>query len=74
MELRRLDLQNFTDIVQSTRKPFHSRYLAMYSSVYDAITTDPVLMTVPIDDHMVHRGDGVFETLKTVNGRFQLPG
>jgi len=26
-------------------------------------------MTVPIDDHMIHRGDGVFEAIKCVNGR-----
>jgi branched-chain amino acid aminotransferase len=40
----------------------------MYSSVYDAIVTDPVLMLVPVDDHMVHRGDGVFESCKCVAG------
>ena len=43
-------------------------YLAMYSSVYDGIVTDTALMAVPIDDHMVHRGDGVFETMKCVDG------
>jgi branched-chain amino acid aminotransferase len=42
----------------------------MYSSVLGGIVTDPVLMTVPIDDHMVHRGDGVFETLRVVGGAF----
>jgi len=41
----------------------------MYSSVFDGIVTDPVLMTVPVDDHMVHRGDGIFEAFKCVNGR-----
>jgi branched-chain amino acid aminotransferase len=25
-------------------------------------------MTVPVDDHMVHRGDGIFEAFKCVNG------
>ena len=30
--------------------------------------TDPVEMTVPADDHVVHRGDGVFETIKCVDG------
>jgi len=43
-------------------------YYAMYSSWWDAITTDPNLMVVPVDDHMVHRGDGLFETLKCVEG------
>jgi branched-chain amino acid aminotransferase len=30
--------------------------------------TDPGLMMIPVDDHVVHRGDGVFETLKAVEG------
>ena len=41
---------------------------AMYSSVVDCIVTDPALMAVPVDDHMVHRGDGVFESFKCVDG------
>lgn len=41
---------------------------AMYSSVVDCIVNDQSLMTIPVDDHMVHRGDGVFESFKCVNG------
>jgi len=41
---------------------------AMYSSLTDGITTDPALMTVPADDHLTHRGDGVFESLKCREG------
>ncbi len=41
---------------------------AMYSSVVDCIVTDPSVMAVPVDDHMVHRGDGVFESFKCVDG------
>ena len=41
---------------------------AMYSSVTDCIVTDQSVMNVPVDDHMVHRGDGVFESFKCVNG------
>ena len=62
-----------SDDVQSllTKAPHPSRraYYAMYSSWYDGIVTDPELMTVPIDDHIVHRGDGVFEAIKCVNSR-----
>lgn len=32
---------------------------AFYSSVLNGITTEKSLMTVPIDDHMVHRGHAV---------------
>jgi branched-subunit amino acid aminotransferase/4-amino-4-deoxychorismate lyase len=41
---------------------------AMYSSVVDCIVTDQALMAVPVDDHMVHRGDGVFESFKCMDG------
>jgi branched-subunit amino acid aminotransferase/4-amino-4-deoxychorismate lyase len=41
---------------------------AMYSSVTDCIVTDQSVMTVPVDDHMVHRGDGVFESFKCMKG------
>lgn len=47
-------------------------YLAMYSTWMGGIVTDPTLMLVPVDDHIVHRGDGVFEALKCVKGRIYL--
>lgn len=50
-------------------RPFHEDLYAMYSSDYCGIITDPLFMRVPVDDHLVHRGDGVFETLKCIDGR-----
>lgn len=47
-------------------------YLAMYSSWYGGITKDSSLMLVPIDDHLVHRGDGVFEAMKVIHGKVYL--
>ena len=41
----------------------------MYSSQWGGIITDPALWTVPADDHMVHRGDAVFEAVKCLDGR-----
>ncbi len=49
--------------------PARQKFLAMYSSWLGGIVRDPALMTVPIDDHIVHRGDGVFEAMKCVGGR-----
>ncbi|EPS58651.1 hypothetical protein M569_16162, partial [Genlisea aurea] len=43
-------------------------YLAMYSSVFGGITTDPSAMVVPLDDHIVHRGHAVFDTALICNG------
>ncbi len=48
------------------RRP--ANYFSMYSSIVGGIVTDPALMAIPVDDHLVHRGDGVFETLKCVEG------
>lgn len=54
------------------RRPFHDTYYAMFSSRLGGLVTDPLLMQVPVDDHLVHRGDGVFETLKCAAGRIVL--
>jgi 4-amino-4-deoxychorismate lyase len=48
-------------------------FYAMYSSVLDGIVTDPALMVLPLDDHMVHRGHAVFDTATLAHGRlYQL--
>ncbi|KAL8537187.1 hypothetical protein ACS0TY_012386 [Phlomoides rotata] len=44
------------------------QYIAMYSSIYGGITTDPMAMVIPMDDHMVHRGHGVFDTAAIMDG------
>ncbi len=48
--------------------PWGRDYYAMYSSVWGGIVTEPWAMMVPVDDHLVHRGDGVFESCKCENG------
>ena len=50
------------------RRPGGSNYAAMYSSVFGGIVTDPALMVMPVDDHIINRGDGVFEFFDAVNG------
>jgi branched-chain amino acid aminotransferase len=66
--IKRITKENFMPILAGLKQEFHKSYLAMYSSIYGGIVTDPVLMMVPIDDHIVHRGDGIFETFKCVDG------
>lgn len=44
-------------------------YLAMYSSHFGGIIKDPKWMMLPIDDHIVHRGDGVFEAIKFLGNK-----
>jgi 4-amino-4-deoxychorismate lyase len=45
-----------------------SNFYAMYSSVAGGIVTDPALMVLPLDDHMVHRGHAVFDTATLTHG------
>jgi 4-amino-4-deoxychorismate lyase len=40
----------------------------MYSGILGGIVTDPALMVVPLDDHMVHRGHAVFDTAILADG------
>jgi 4-amino-4-deoxychorismate lyase len=50
-----------------------TNFAAMYSSILGGIVTDPALMVLPLDDHMVHRGHAVFDTAAIVNGQlYQL--
>jgi len=46
-----------------------TEFFAFFSSYVGAITTDPCAMQIPMDDHMVHRGHGVFDTATLKNGR-----
>jgi branched-chain amino acid aminotransferase len=66
--MKRFELADWPALVEALGRPYQKTYYAMYSSVYGGIVTDPRLMLIPIDDHMVHRGDGVFEALKAVDG------
>src|SRR5689334_779383 len=53
------------------RESVHSKaanFYSMYSSILGGIVTDPALMVLPLDDHMVHRGHAVFDTATLTNG------
>lgn len=54
-------------------RPGTEEVLAFYDHRIGVIGTDPTLMLMPWDDHLVHRGDGVFESLKYVGRKlYQL--
>lgn len=52
--------------IQQKNNAFQAGYYAFYSSWYGGIVKDPHFLMCPLDDHMVHRGDAVFEAIKTV--------
>ena len=73
--MRIIGKDEFLDELDKSRQDFQSSYYAMYSSVIDGIIKDPVCMMVPIDDHIVHRGDGIFEAFNCFDGKiFNLEG
>mmetsp|Transcript_5148 Transcript_5148/g.9026 ORF Transcript_5148/g.9026 Transcript_5148/m.9026 type:complete len:276 (-) Transcript_5148:1730-2557(-) len=45
-----------------------NKIYSMYSSVLGGVVTDPSLFVVPIDDHIFHRGHGIFDTLNISDG------
>jgi 4-amino-4-deoxychorismate lyase len=60
------------DVLTKLRSTVHpaaaQQYFALYSSILGGVVTDPALMVIPFDDHMVHRGHAVFDTAAIVNG------
>lgn len=69
MKFRLITKDNFFQDRGGQDRPWQEDYLAMYSSQWHGITTDPDLMMVPIDDHLVHRGDGGFDVMRCVLGK-----
>jgi len=55
--------------LQSLRSRQPVEYWAFYSSQLKGVVTDPALMVVPFDDHIVHRGHGIFDTAAIVAGK-----
>jgi branched-chain amino acid aminotransferase len=55
--------------LSETRGSLSNILYAMYSGLTGGITVDPALMSIPADDHLPQRGDGVFESLKCLNGQ-----
>ena len=66
---RVLQADEVLDHLRALRSRQPVRYWAFYSSQLGGIVTDPALMVIPFDDHMVHRGHGVFDTAAIVDGK-----
>ena len=69
MKIRSITKENFLSVLGDQDRPWQQDYLAMYSSQWRGATSDPELMLIPIDDHLVHRGDGVFDVMRCVQGK-----
>jgi 4-amino-4-deoxychorismate lyase len=64
-----LDEQKALAELRSLRSRQPVEYWAFYSSQLKGIVTDPALMVLPFDDHIVHRGHGIFDTAAIVAGK-----
>ena len=67
--LRSLDTDGVLESLRTLRRRQPVSYWAFYSSQLGGVVTDPALMVIPFDDHMVHRGHGVFDTAAIVGGK-----
>lgn len=59
-----LDTDAWVEKLLSTRRSVEGKVLAFYEHRMGAICKDPRLLLMPADDHLAHRGDGVFESMK----------
>jgi len=64
----RVGLQVLDALYNSIHGHAIEHYAAFYSSELQGIVTDPGLMVVHMDDHLVHRGHAVFDTAIIVDG------
>ncbi|MDQ7031177.1 MAG: aminotransferase class IV [Desulfonauticus sp.] len=67
-----VDAQKYVQELLARPRPGEKDFLAFYEHRIGLICKDPRLFLIPIDDHMVHRGDGVFETIKFKNRKVYL--
>lgn len=67
------DADAYLDALLRAPRPGAGRVYAFYDHRIGAIGRDPRLMLLPLDDHLVHRGDGVFEGMKFIDRKiYQL--
>lgn len=68
VSMNEISKTNIFEILKGKKWPWQEKYLVMYSSLWGGFTRDPDLMVIPVDDHLVHRGDGVFDSMRCVKG------
>ena len=67
------DSKAYLEAMLAVERPGAGEIQAFYEHRVGLICTDPKLMVMPWDDHLVHRGDGIFETMKFVDRKlYQL--
>lgn len=68
-----LDTDGYIARLLSRERPGEADILAFYEHRAGAVCRNPRLMLMPLDDHLAHRGDGIFESMKYLHRRiYQL--
>jgi branched-chain amino acid aminotransferase len=69
MQIGEFSREDFLRWCDGPRPAAEKNYYACFSTLWgNRIATDPALMQIPLDDHMVHRADGLFETMRVDDG------
>nr|WP_321257480.1 aminotransferase class IV [uncultured Pseudodesulfovibrio sp.] len=67
------DSKGYIDALTAVDRPVSGKVHAFYDHSVGMICLNPEVMLMPWDDHLVHRGDGIFEVMKFVGGKlYQL--
>lgn len=67
------ETEEYMEKLLAARRAGEQGVLAFYEHRIGCICRNPRLMLLPMDDHLAHRGDGIFESMKWVDGRvYQL--
>ncbi|GFM32365.1 aminotransferase [Desulfovibrio subterraneus] len=67
------ETEEYMQKLLSARRAGEQGVLAFYEHRIGCICRNPRLMVLPMDDHLAHRGDGIFESIKWEGGRiYQL--
>ena len=65
--------EKFLAALEAAAHPGQANHLAMYATWLGGIVKRGPWMVIPMDDHMVHRGDGVFDAFECLDGHvYQL--
>ncbi len=64
-----LNFESYLERMLEVARPGAEKVLAFYEHRVGSICKDARLMLAPLDDHLCHRGDGVFESISYKNGR-----
>ena len=64
-----LDAREYWERMMTLPRAGSEKILAFYDHRIKAVCRDPRLLLIPLDDHICHRGDGLFESICYRKGR-----